>query len=116
MPVRAGYVIRLSDSFDIKFSAGPYLGLGLFGKSKWTVISGTDSYYPVDSDGLERDLFGENGIMHRFEVGVSGKAVLRFKGHYGISVEYARQFNPMYKSHYSKMYNQTLSFGLSYTM
>lgn len=119
LPIRAGYVIKLSDSFDIKISAGPYFGFGLFGKSKWTKLIQNNGSY--NGDEFECDLFGKGdnayeGIMNRFEVGVSGKAALRFKGHYGISVEYTRQFNPMYKNLFSKMYNQTLSFGLSYTM
>ncbi len=120
LPIRAGYALILNDSFKLNISAGPYFGLGMFGKSKWTRLHHSNDGYAGDE--FECDLFGKGenayeGIMNRFEVGMSGKAVFRFKCHYAISLEYTRQFNPMYKKRgFSKMYNQTISFGLSYTM
>lgn len=44
--------------------------------------------------------------------GVSVAGIRRALG----EIRYARKINQMYESRCSKMYNQTLSFGLSYTM
>lgn len=119
IPIRAGYRLGLGDDFSLRLSVGPYFGAGLFGKSKW--VSASDNGTGINISEYERNLFGSDdefaaGIMRRFEVGVSGRAEVRYKGHYGIAIEYTRQFNSMYKGNLTGMHNQVFSVGLTYTL
>lgn len=115
IPIHAGYKMALSDNMDISLSAGPYFGIGLWGKGttdiaiKGDVPAGVD----VKPGKYNVDNAFKNGDMRRFEIGVGVKAGLEFMEHYRLSVGYDIQLNSMMKN--DGYYNQVVSVSVGYT-
>lgn len=114
IPLHAGYRMALTDNVKLSVSAGPYVGVGLWGKGKASVTTKgdipadlgiRDGSYDVDN------VFKDSG-MRRFEIGVGVKAGLEFMDHYRLSVGYDIQLNSMMKS--DDYYNQVVSVSVGY--
>ena len=63
IPIHIGYKHALNENFSIFGEFGPYIGLGLFGKSK------------IESEGesISVDTFSEDGGVKRFDIGLGFK-------------------------------------------
>lgn len=114
IPLHAGYKMALGDNLNLSLSAGPYFGIGLWGKGTAIVDIKGDAPAGVDVEpGKYKtdNVFKDSG-MRRFEIGVGVKAGLEFKDHYRLSVGYDIQLNSMVKS--DDYYNQVVSVSVGY--
>lgn len=78
IPIHIGYKHSLSENFAIFGEFGPYIGIGLFGKSK------------IESKGesISVDTFSEDGGVKRFEMGLGFKLGVEINKLIPISVGY----------------------------
>lgn len=78
IPIHIGYKHSLSENFAIFGEFGPYIGIGLFGKSK------------IESKGesISVDTFSEDGGVKRFDMGLGFKLGVEINKHIPISVGY----------------------------
>ena len=114
IPIHAGYKVALSDNLNLSLSAGPYFGIGLWGKGTAKIDAKGDAPADVDIESGEYDVdnvFSDGG-MRRFEIGVGVKAGLEFMDHYRLSVGYDIQLNSMVKG--DDYYNQVVSVSVGY--
>lgn len=115
IPIHAGYKMALGDNLDLSLSAGPYFGIGLWGKgtTKVTVKGNVPAGVDIEPGEYKVDNVFKDSDMRRFEIGVGVKAGLEFMDHYRLSVGYDIQLNSMMKS--DDYYNQVVSVSLGYT-
>ena len=78
IPIHIGYKHSLSENFAIFGEFGPYIGIGLFGKSK------------IESEGesISVDTFSEDGGVKRFDMGLGFKLGVEINKLIPISVGY----------------------------
>lgn len=85
LPVRGGYKFSLNDNISLSVSAGPMIGLGLFGKGKTVAQKGiefkSNNVFDSKSDCYISD--------SRFEYGANIRAALQLKNHYTLAFEYS---------------------------
>ena len=114
IPIHAGYRMGLGDNVKLSVSAGPYLGVGLWGKGTGTVkVSGdVPSDLDIKAGKYKVDNVFKDSDLRRFEIGASVKAGLEFKDRYRLSVGYDIQLNSMMKD--DDYYNQVVSVSVGY--
>jgi hypothetical protein len=85
IPVHIGYKYAVSDNFTLFANAGPYIGIGLFGKLKTTgeIKNELESSVGTSSE----NIFGDDGFK-RFDFGLGLKAGMEFSQKYQISIGY----------------------------
>ena len=84
IPVHIGYKYAVNDDLSLFGSAGPYIGIGLFGKAK---IKGDIVESIGSDDSMSENIFGEDGL-NRFDFGLGLKAGLEFSHKYQVSLSY----------------------------
>lgn len=100
LPIHIGYKFSVTDNFAVFGEAGPYVGYGLFGKSK--ADYGDDGY----SSSYDEDETSETFDMaDRFDVGVGLRVGVEFKRKYSISLGYDWGLINSYNSNDSDDYN-----------
>lgn len=77
LPIHIGYKYTINDNFAIFGEAGPYVGFGLFGKTKTT-----------EYDGYSETLNTFDDDIKRFDVGLGLRVGVEVKKKYSISVSY----------------------------
>lgn len=115
IPIHAGYKMALGDNLNLSLSAGPYFGIGLWGKGteKITIKGNVPAGADIEPGEYKVNNVFKDSDMRRFEIGVGVKAGLEFMDHYRLSVGYDIQLNSMMKS--DDYYNQVVSVTLGYT-
>ena len=85
IPVHIGYKYAVNDNFTLFANAGPYIGIGLFGKLKTTgeIKNELESSVGTSSE----NIFGDDGFK-RFDLGLGLKAGMEFSKKYQISIGY----------------------------
>lgn len=85
IPVHIGYKYAVNDNFTLFANAGPYIGIGLFGKLKTTgeIKNELESSIGTSSE----NIFGDDGFK-RFDLGLGLKAGMEFSKKYQISIGY----------------------------
>ena len=79
IPIHAGYKYAITDNFSVFGSFGPYVGFGLFGKTKASFLDETISY----------DTFkGEDSIIKRFDWGLGLNAGVEINNKIRVGVGY----------------------------
>lgn len=72
LPIMAGYKLDVTDDFKVNFTVGPYLALGIGGKTKADVTI-------KDEFGSDKvNSFG-NDILHRFDMGIGAGVGAEYK-------------------------------------
>ena len=114
IPIHAGYRMALTDNVKLSVSAGPYIGIGLWGKGTGSVkISGNlPSDVEIESETQKIDNVFKDGNIRRFEIGVGVKAGLEFMDHYRVSLGYDIQCNSLAED--DDYYNQVVSVSVGY--
>jgi len=115
IPIHAGYKMALNDNLNLSLSAGPYIGIGLWGKgtSKITTKGNVPAELGIVPREYKIDNIFKDSDIRRFEIGIGVKAGLEFMDHYRLSVGYDIQLNSMMKN--DDYYNQIVSVTLGYT-
>ena len=85
IPVHIGYKYAVNDNFTLFANAGPYIGIGFFGKLKTTgeITNELESSIGTSSE----NIFGDDGFK-RFDLGLGLKAGMEFSKKYQISIGY----------------------------
>lgn len=85
IPVHIGYKYAVNDNFTLFANAGPYFGIGLFGKLKTTgtIKNELESLAGKSSE----NIFGDDGFK-RFDFGLGLKAGMEFSKKYQLSIGY----------------------------
>ena len=78
IPIHIGYKHSLSENFAIFGEFGPYIGIGLFGKSK----------IESEEESISVDTFSEDGGVKRFDMGLGFKLGVEINKLIPISVGY----------------------------
>lgn len=78
-PIHVGYKFAVNDSFAVFGDAGPYVAVGLFGRTHAT--GGNSEYFEVNSEPIFND-------SRRFDVGAGLRIGVEFFQRYGFSVSY----------------------------
>lgn len=108
LPIHIGIKQRLSDKFSLFEQAGPYIGLGLFGKTK------ADSYYSSflgQSDGYKYDTFSESGLR-RWDLGLGFRIGTEYMNH--VRLAWGMDFGTLKVSKNSNATNFSTDIALSY--
>ena len=83
IPVHVGYKFRCSDKLKFFVSAGPYAGIGLFGKETLTsTLAGKSTTSTVSNN-----IFADN-VHERFDWGLGCRLGAELYGHWQLSVGY----------------------------
>lgn len=114
IPVHFGYKTALTDNINLSVSAGPYLGIGLWGKGTDTIT--TEGTLP--SEAPKPGKYKINNVykdsdMRRIDFGMGVKVGLELNCHYRVSVGYDIQINSLTNN--DDYYNQVVSIGVGYT-
>lgn len=83
IPVHVGYKFRCSDKLKLFISAGPYAGIGLFGKETLTSTLAGKSTTSTASN----NIFADN-VHERFDWGLGCRLGAELYGHWQLSVGY----------------------------
>lgn len=85
IPIHIGYKYAVNDNFTLFANAGPYFGIGLFGKLKTTgsIKNELESLAGKSSE----NIFGDDGFK-RFDFGLGLKAGMEFSKKYQLSIGY----------------------------
>lgn len=83
IPVHVGYKFRCSDKLKLFVSAGPYAGIGLFGKETLTSTLAGKSTTSTASN----NIFADN-VHERFDWGLGCRLGAELYGHWQLSVGY----------------------------
>lgn len=88
LPVRAGYKLSLRPDATLSLSAGPAIGVGLFGKGKISTIDNGQTLPGINTNSIFSN--GNNACFSssRFEYGASIRLGLELKKHYTLGAEY----------------------------
>ena len=108
LPVHIGIKQRLSGKFSLFEEVGPYIGFGLFGKTK------ADSYHSSflgKQDGYKYNTFSKSGLK-RWDLGVGFKVGTEYMNH--IRLSWCMDFGLMKVSKNSSAKNFNTYFALSY--
>lgn len=97
LPAMAGYRLKLSAALKLQIETGPYLAIGLWGKSRITDAKTGKS--------TEYDCFGDNGLYKRVNCGWGFAAALQVRKHLQLGIGYSIDFNTA--DHRDNLYNQT---------
>lgn len=81
IPLHAGYRFAVGRNASLFASAGPYLGVGLFGKSRQTTTVGTSETTTT----VAKNIFHH---QHRIDAGLGLRLGVELKQHYQISAAY----------------------------
>lgn len=93
LPIHIGANFNISSSTKIFLAVGPYVGTGLFGKTKVNLYS-TTSTGNVNDDTENYHIYGDNPYASkRFEIGVDASVGVEICNHYRISADYLFQLN-----------------------
>ena len=110
IPVHAGYSFRLSNSSKLFVAAGPYLGIGLWGKGKWQF--NTPDSHTVDN------VYKDEGLnfirMARVQAGIDAKIGMELSDHYRVSLGYQYQINNTARSMCPIKHAQVFSVNVGY--
>lgn len=77
VPIMGAYKLEVAPDTKIVFSAGPYLAVGVGGKSKLKgrLTIGGDAGYDADE---KVDTFGDDGMLNRFDFGLGAGVAAEF--------------------------------------
>lgn len=78
IPIHIGYMMSVSKKFSVFVNAGPYLGLGLFGKYNMT----SSNKNTTVADNIFED------YLKRFDYGIGGKIGVEYAKHIQLSAGY----------------------------
>lgn len=78
IPIHIGYMMPLSKKVSVFVNAGPYLGIGLFGKYNMTTGNTNTT--------VANNIF--NDYLKRFDYGIGGKIGIEYAKHIQLSVGY----------------------------
>lgn len=114
LPIHAGYRFGVSDKASLFVAAGPYVGVGLWGdqKTSLSVIGNNGDAVKKESDTYS--VFGDDGSMRRFKVGLDARIGAEFARHYIVSLGYSVQFNDFSEISGVSMHGQTFSLNIGY--
>ncbi len=104
IPLHVGYRYDLTDDVTLLAAAGPYFGVGLFGKTKGEGTSESS-----------RSAFGDEGAK-RFDFGVGLRGGVEFKSQYQLYVGYGWGLLNMYGETGLSAKNRNLSITLAYLL
>lgn len=107
LPIHIGVKQKLSDKFTLSEEVGPYMALGLFGKTKADSYS---SYFGVQ-DALHYNTFSKSGLK-RYDVGLGFKIRTEYMNH--VCLAWGLDFSLVEVSKNSKAKNFNTYFALSY--
>ncbi len=82
IPVLASYRYNFSEATQLQVNFGPYFAYGIGGKYKAKYSDGSDLYE------AEVDLFGDDGLIKRFDCGLQVGAGITFAKHYNLGFAY----------------------------
>lgn len=108
LPVHIGIKQRLSGKFSLFEEIGPYIGFGMFGKTK------ADSYHSSflgKQDGYKYNTFSKSGLK-RWDLGIGFKVGTEYMNH--IRLSWGMDFGLMKVSKNSSAKNFNTYFALSY--
>lgn len=112
LPIHAGYKFNVANNIQLFAAVGPYIGIGLGGNDKIKVFSGNNAN--ASESEYVRNVFGDDGPMRRFQVGLDARIGVEFLKHYIVSVGYDYQFNNMSSVSEVKYHGQSFSVNLGY--
>lgn len=78
IPILASYRYNFNDATQLQVNFGPYFDYGIGGKIK----------YESDGDSDEEDIFGDDGMLKRFNCGLQVGAGVTFASHIYLGVSY----------------------------
>lgn len=87
VPIHVGYKFSITNDFAIFGEVGPYVAIGLFGKSN----SETGEFYDENGDwgySSEKETINTFDFAKRFDVGVGLRVGVEFKKKYSLSIGY----------------------------
>lgn len=88
IPILASYRYNFNDATQLQVNFGPYFGYGIGGKVK----------AEYDGDSEEADIFGDDGILKRFNCGLQVGAGITFASHIYLGVAYQFGLSNIYNS------------------
>ena len=95
LPIHVGYRFPVSQDVKMLFNAGPFVGLGLFGTSKYEIVfmdGGTEKGTIYDNIFTAKDALGRK-IQNRFSWGAGLRFGIEVKDKYQFMLGYDRGFN-----------------------
>lgn len=109
IPIHAGYHFNVGQSVKIFAGVGPYLAVGLFGPSTYSLFKGLGGWNDTKINNVFKSSY-YNDAMKRFDVGLSACVGMEFFDHIQFSVGYDLGFIELDNS----LYNQNISFSVAY--
>ena len=92
IPLHLGYKVSVGENIKFLGSVGPYVGLGVFGKSTYRVESKNKVMKTTTSDNLFKDK-----LQERFDWGVGVNLGVEIHNHYQLSLGYNLGLKNIYK-------------------
>lgn len=120
LPVHVGKKFNVASGVKLFAAVGSYIGVGLGGSA---TLRGTRFInVSADSNGFVAEgyrekvkpLFGDDGFMNRFQVGVDARIGVEFIKHYIVSLSYDYQFNNMSSVSGQNRHGQDFCVNLGY--
>lgn len=112
LPIMVGFRFNIGGNTNIVLSAGPYLGVGIGGKSK-IKLSGDITWADLGltQDDATANTFGEDSNLKRFDAGLGVGAAVEFGS---MSVGFDTEFGLVNLSENAKMKNMSVGIGVGY--
>lgn len=122
IPVNIGYKFAVAPSVSLFAAAGPYINIGLGGKSKVQTMQLTDGSTTTSSAGqtskyeeaTASDNVYSDKLMNRINWGVGFRIGAEFSSHYQVSVGYELGLTKIFKDSLDSKH-RTLTLGVAYT-
>lgn len=122
IPVNIGYKFAVAPSVSLFAAAGPYINIGLGGKSKVQTMQLTDGSTTTSSAGqtskyeeaTASDNVYSDQLMNRINWGVGFRIGAEFSSHYQVSVGYELGLTKIFKDALDSKH-RTLTLGVAYT-
>lgn len=111
IPLHLGYKTSVGENIKLLGSVGPYVGLGMFGKSAYSVDSKNKVVTTTTSDNLFKDK-----LQERFDWGVGVSLGVEIHNHYQLSLGYNLGLKNIYKKEkgQSDSKNRVLNVSFAY--
>lgn len=109
IPIHLGYKTSVGENIKLFGSVGSYVGLGLFGKSKYRVESKSKGVNITTSNNLFKDK-----LQGRFDWGVGAKLGVEFHNHYQLSLGYNLGLKDIYNKEKGQSDSKNRVFNVSF--
>ena len=109
MPVHLGYKASVGENIKLFGSVGPYVGVGILGKSTYYADSKANGMKVTTSDNLFKDK-----LQERLDWGVGARLGAEFYNHYQVSLGYNLGLKKIFKQDRADSKNRIFNVSFAY--